>query len=467
MKDIFIISYNEEGKIFNDNDLTKLITEICITYQSPSFIYVATQESRSGDDKHFQHVLRNRLEKYDYQLLHKVDASIFGSPYDKNVRSRIYFNKTKVSFLNEDKVKKLIKNKYITPPLKKSIFNLKKPEDRFDKGDTLSTERVKIENTISKKSEESGFKKSIFNIIRSKKPKFYNGSIYTELIFQCHNKKQYKFIFINSHLFYDKDLENTGLEERKREFEALVKEFDLVNKWNNGNGYNIFFLGDLNFKLFTVSNTKNKKLYFSNIIPLVEDEKFIQDKSTLIQKSIEIIKKFKEYNKVRSDKSKRSKRNELQNELRTNNELQLFLNNKKKNSFYKSLLDSTTILGIYLTNRYKTGISEKDKEKFNKYLKNEESILTHEEYNTIMQKFNIHSKNGYFMIPSQSDVILYALSNIEIKPNDFKIDLLLNKSSHRMISLLINVEDNCHKLSEDITFSLTLNNNNNNNLKSK
>jgi hypothetical protein len=52
------------------------------------------------------------------------------------------------------------------------------------------------------------------------------------------------------------------------------------------------------------------------------------------------------------------------------------------------------------------------------------------------------------MAPSQSDVILYALSNnnIEIEADDFKMDLLLNKSSHRMITLLINFNEQCNKL---------------------
>ena len=52
------------------------------------------------------------------------------------------------------------------------------------------------------------------------------------------------------------------------------------------------------------------------------------------------------------------------------------------------------------------------------------------------------------MVPSQSDVILYALSNnnIKIGPDDFKMDLLLNKSSHRMITLLINFNEQCNKL---------------------
>jgi hypothetical protein len=228
--DIFIVNYNEQSKIFNKDDCKDIINKI--KKEDPLFIFVGTQESRSGDDKHFQHALRSELESINYKLLHKIDASITGLIGDKNVRSRIYYNKNTVSFDKEETIKKLINRKNITLSKRKtsikSIFSIdKKGLDNNFSINNKGNKNIKIEDISTKINSVSALKKIGSN-------KFYKRSICTKLEF-THYGKPKKFIFINSHL------SNTA--DYNTEFISLISEFSLIDNWENG--YNIFFFGYL------------------------------------------------------------------------------------------------------------------------------------------------------------------------------------------------------------------------------
>ena len=391
MKDILIISYNEGAKRFDDSNCDEIIQQILL--EEPAFIYVATQESISGGvEDHYQHHLRYLLEDLNYQLLEKYDASISiptigGIIVNKNVRSRIYFNKDKV------------------------CYNIRCTNER----ESLLP-KIKITSKKFKESTKSGFKslgllKKFFKVKDAPEPTLFKGSIYTELILDINNNNEpVKFIFVNSHLFYKKK-SNTGLQERIKEFNNLVNEFGLIEKWKDG--YNIFFCGDLNFRLFSSNNLH----YNSNT------------REDIYEKSINIIKKY--ITKLHSDNNGKK---EINNNLKKESELYKFLNSEA-DSFYSELKKSIDNIGIHLTAKYKENTLKYTKELFNtdvKKVKNKE----------IENVFDILPKNKYIRIPSQTDVILYALSNnISIDPNNFKMYLSPDKSDHKMVSLYVNLID--------------------------
>ena len=386
MKDILIISYNEGAKKFNDSNCDEIINQILL--EEPALIYVATQESISGGViDHYQHRLRHQLEDLNYQLLEKYDASISiptigGIIVNKNVRSRVYFNKDKVYY-----------------------------DVKYSNAKELLLSKIKITSKKFKESTKSGFKslgllKKFFKVKDAPEPTLFKGSIYTELILDINNNPV-KFIFVNSHLFYKKK-SNTGIEERIKEFNNLVTEFELIDKWKEG--YNIFFCGDLNFRLFSSSN-----LHY--------------DTSTgknSYHKSINIIKDY--ILKLHSDDNEKK---EINKKLKKESELYNFLNSEA-NSFYSELKKSIDNIGIHLTAKYKENTINNTKQLFKK-----ETHVTNEK---ITKVFNILPKNKYIRIPSQTDVILYALSNnISINPKNFKMYLSPDRSDHKMVSLFVDI----------------------------
>ena len=421
MKDILIISYNEGAKTFDDSNCDEIINKILV--EEPALVYVATQESISGGvEDHYQHRLRYLLEDLNYQLLEKYDASVSipsikGIIKNKNVRSRIYFNKNKVSYnakqINQST--RLLDNK---------------------------NNKIKITKKEFKESTQSGFKsmgilKRLFKIKDASEPTFFKGSICTELILN----DNLKFIFVNSHLYYHKNT-NTGIEERKKEFVKLVDEFKLAEKLKEG--YNIFFCGDLNFRLYSSNN-----LYYDGI----------NDNSKGKESYNESIKIIREYIKKLHSTTNKEKKN-TQEYLKYGSELYYFLydkegensilNNKYKEGFkyklYNGFKESIDDLGIYLTSKYKENKKNITKELFKK----QETNVKNEE---ITEVFDIYPKNKYVRIPSQTDVILYALSelnNISIDPKNFQMHLSPDKSDHKMISLFIDINSIENKRTENI-----------------
>ena len=72
---ILLISYNEKknkfGKSYTDDLFSKIENE------KPLFIFIATQESISGSDLHYQHALKVFLLKNNYDLIDKKENTSY------------------------------------------------------------------------------------------------------------------------------------------------------------------------------------------------------------------------------------------------------------------------------------------------------------------------------------------------------------------------------------------------------
>jgi len=100
-KKILLITFNEGAENYTDKSEEIISTLSDITAKTPSIIIVATQNSLSGTNRHFQHVLGEEIKKKNYMLFSKVDANttsilrtLFIRTY--NVRTRIYFDPAQV-----------------------------------------------------------------------------------------------------------------------------------------------------------------------------------------------------------------------------------------------------------------------------------------------------------------------------------------------------------------------------------
>ena len=362
-KDFLIINYNEKDKEFNNNDCSFIILKIL--NENPSFIILCTQESSSGKE-HYSHVLGENLKNLNYKLLNKEDASTIPYIKNKNVRTRIYYNETK----NE--------NKFI------------------------------IEKIESKISSKSGLGK-----IADKT--FHKGSIFTRLNFKKHNK-DYKLIIVNSHLFFNKYLYDTGLNKRKKEFIDIIEEFNLIKEWKDE--YSIFFCGDFNFRLYDFNN--NIKKYYNTISKNII-KTYIDNNSIYKKDSTEILKKKNQLYKF------------LLEYLNDENNI----NSIEEREFYKNLIESIDKLGIHLTSKYKKNNAEKEKEFYKDKIVNKykEVFSIEPKKNKGFIRTLLRKKGPYPPIPASADKILFSISkNIDINYN-FDVLLLPDKSSHKMITL--------------------------------
>ena len=436
-ENIMIITYNEEAKKFDNNDVRLLIPYI--NNRNPSIIVVNTQESASLirnrilEASHFQHILKNNLEN-NYQLVGKEDASVklgyIGNPIpiyhqsNKNVRLRIYVKKD-IEILNNpttitynDKTnnninitgrnKGLYFSEYFTKERKIEIL---KSLDQYSPLQIIKKNR--------KKSNQLG--KLLDGTI-------WKGSIYFPLYLQKNNKIK-KFIFVNSHLYFSSDKygkgKNTGLKRRKEMFINLIKEFKLDEKYKEG--YNIFFIGDLNFRLTVINDKK-----------VINNEKVINEKNYLFNTQNEkLIKKYIEDTvKAYIEKNNNTlyKRDEIYNFLKK--EININNGNMKKllTKFKESIEKSKTFLSF----KYKTDLKNNNK----KLIENIVRIkgLENLNYNDIKKIFKTEDKTTItrekiINPPSNPDRILYALHNINIKKNDLKMFMIPDKSDHKLITL--------------------------------
>jgi hypothetical protein len=405
--DVLLISYNEDSKQFNVFDTLPIITKV--NFENPKIIFVCTQESSSRSlssaikTTHYQHVLGVELKKFGYSLASKFDASK-SIIFDTNVRTRVYYKNDDVIIFNNSSIE--VSSSLLGKENKYKI--LTKNEEIRTKGciNCLKTSGEKI-NISRSKSGISGLGTTL-------KSTLYKGSIKVKMTIRK-NDYDYKLIVVNSHLFY-KHNGNTGINKRKEEMIQLIEEFNLINEWYDG--YNVFFCGDLNFKIYPYDSKKDKsiqesKKLFSSFRTKIPTEEL----NNYDKKSHEIIEKYfsnnSHYKKVSSDIFKKT------------NELYIFLQekyqevfeNEIKNNFYNNLQKSIDILGIHLTNKY---VAKND------------------------SLFYIRNKNNYARIPSMSDRILYSLSkenDIKISPYNFDILLIPNKSDHKMITLCFELID--------------------------
>ena len=492
--DFLIVSYNEEAEKFTYNDCLPIIFKILD--ENPSFIFVCTQESKSGNFRniynagHYQHVLGNHITQLDYYVrLTKIDASVIGIK-DKNVRTRIYINTNNVRYDIFNKTSGILKKFSIlsNKNTKNKLQNIIKEDNSFNLDKNTHDKYKHIDNRYiitsfgSKKSIESGLGsdtglgiKKVFTL--------YKGSIFARLEFTKKIKdvvKDYKIIVVNSHLFYKKS-GSTGVEEREKELTDIIKEFKLIEHWREG--YNIFFCGDMNFRLNKVEDGNKKLKGYESIIStyLSNNTKYKEKSSNILKLKNELynflfkqssynvkelqnfdynifktafIEKFKNYTyeninllfeeisesdsdeikKLKKQLNKDFKKYLFSQELHT-------IGQSNEPSFYSALIDSIDKLGTHLSSKYYDGRSL-DNIKFYKY----RSIDKYSEIFEIFPKKN--GKNPSPRVPSQTDRIIYALpekdNNIKISPYNFNVYLFPDKSDHKMISLSFELcDDDC------------------------
>ena len=465
MKDnIMIITYNEEAQKFDNNDVRLLIPYI--NNRNPSIIVVNTQESASlignrprsnvsfgKEASHFQHILKNNLEN-NYQLVGKEDASVnwgyIVNPIksNKNVRLRIYV-KNNIEILNNP-----ITNIY-NDKTNKEINEIGKKNGLFFSNSFSKNRKIAILKSLDQYSPlqiiNKKNKKKLNQFRKFLDGTIWKGSIYFPLYLQKNNKIK-KFIFVNSHLYFSSDKygkgKNTGLEKRKKMFIDLIKEFKLDEKYKEG--YNIFFIGDLNFRL-TVINDK-KVINNENVI---NDEKVINKKNYLFNKNPvntqneTLIKKYIEDTvKAYMEKNNNTlyKKDEIYNFLKK--EINNSSGNMKNllNKFKESIEKSKTFLSF----KYKTDLKNNNKKLIENIVK--EKRLENLNYNDIKKIFKTedytkitnlvkkvrNTNNDLATIikpPSNPDRILYALHNINIKKDDLKMFVIPDKSDHKLITL--------------------------------
>lgn len=394
-KDFLIISYNEGNENFVANDCDEIIEKINRT--KPLLIFVCTQESTACNDRHYQHILGlildNNLSSYKILMtMSAIQPGFFSlitkiACKNKNVRTRVYYDITRVKTNINKPIKSSIKNIPIIENIP-IIKNIPIIENISYKNNTNNKIEYKISEVGCKYSKNSGLGYSTSSTL-------YKGSILTRLVLKKNHDTLYKFIVVNSHLYYDVE-ENTGIEQRKDEFNDLLDEFKLNDFFNEG--YNVFFCGDLNFRL-THKRT---------------------DKLSKNELAIKIIEKFgnKSYNEQTNE-------NNFKN---YNNELYKLINEKKQNNNlllkFKENMDK---FGIHLTCKFnpKSSILYSENLRCSSYV------------NKTRGQFDcLPKKNKKFRMPSMCDKILVANHDeIIIKPNDFKLMKELKKSDHCMITL--------------------------------
>jgi len=452
--EFLIISFNEAAQAFDFNDISTIVKKIY--EEKPKFIFVCTQESATSGKEHFQHILgeilkkRNKNNKVElliqkmlnenniktkkttYNLLTKFDASqltlITGN---KNVRTRIYYESSVI--LNNIKTSKL------SPNAQPIISNTNKKNNNNNMTNTenvsneeqslLNNNNYSIKNVETKKSKQSGLGSAIGATL-------YKGSIFTKLNI-IKNGIPFKMIIVNSHLFYKKN-KDTGLNVRKKEFTDIIKEFNLIKLWKEG--YNIFFCGDLNFRL--VSYDGNKSPLYDNISKNIINS-YVNNNSLYKEK-------FTENHKYK---------NELYSYL---NYLHMSKNlNQNEKNFYLELLSSIETIGLHLTSKYFEGMNNKNINFFTQRynIMNENNLTNNNKKEEITRKtklgiipenttiFNIRpKKNGHPRIPSMTDRIIFCLADTntntnkkqyipDINPANFNIFLTPDKSDHKMITL--------------------------------
>ena len=126
LKYILLINFDEKKKEFKNISNTPIQSYLdenkIKDIQKYAIIVVCTQNSLSGTENHFQHHFKEFIEKKDFTMLSKVDAtrqtnrrSLLGSKR-YNVRTRVYYNKKKV-------------NLFFNPINFKTSYNKKKNEN--------------------------------------------------------------------------------------------------------------------------------------------------------------------------------------------------------------------------------------------------------------------------------------------------------------------------------------------------
>jgi hypothetical protein len=226
--------------------------------------------------------------------------------------------------------------------------------------------------------------------------KLFKGSLFLELIIEK-TMKEYKFIIINSHLYYKED-GNTGLQERTNEFFMIINYFKLPYFFENE--YNIFFCGDLNFRLFSI---KNNAINYEKKSRKIINNYLKNDYKVFFQKYM--------------------KSNEL-----TQSIINYEGKENKVDKFIKNIYKSIETTGFSLTCKYEEIDNLNYKEKID---------------NTLSNKNFIIEKHYKPRIPSMCDRILYSTNkDLTLNYNNFNMYSIPKKSDHKIITLSFELENN-------------------------
>ena len=461
--DFYLITFNEgaESYQYTLQKYTSYLSEL-----QPKIIAVCTQESRSQGQKHFQHMIKNYLIKNNYALINKFNASkgvgFLGK--NKNVRTRIYYHIDFVSKNTDNGMTNTensnsninLSSKSSLNKSRSSIINSNN-SNSIQSGRLNQTTKIEVISLQFNQSKGSGLGTVLNKTL-------YKGSIYAKLILNI-NHNVTTLVIVNSHLYYQKN-GNTGLKKRQTEFIDLIKEFELIDEWKQG--AHIFFVGDLNFRLFSLDSTfvpmpnlKKHQRPFSNLWKKKRNSDFKNQMENFIQQyqkiSNEIIDNYASNQSYYKHQflDKRKKNDELYQFI--NNYIENLVKNNKNNyqnniDFFENFLESIQLLGLHLTSKYHPKlftqnqkfystydqIFEYNNKVFNQTSQSYLSIPKNElntnvntmsykkKINSIQKKqideaiekgrmpkestiFNILPKDGYFRIPSMTDRILFSL----------------------------------------------------------
>ena len=438
---LLIVSFNEANTKYNLLDTHILINKILM--DNPLFVIINTQESliRNVTEKirgriDFHGPFGKMMKLIEYEKLDEVSGGVIKAKVaigiNKNVRTSVYYDKKKVN----------------SSMSKKSLFRSTKVQHSSNDKEINIIKCVKFPKEQYLKSTQSKL-----GTIRNST--WFKGSICYHLCFETSNGIM-KFIFVNSHLFFEsksyspgKDKSNTGLKKRIDNFESLIKEFDLIKKYNDG--YNIFFCGDLNFRLTLLGTNTNTKSNFKEYL-------FQYDKNNnkvIIQNYL--LDTVKKYLKKLISLYKKENSNVWNSTLLVKNEIKNFLESKKSNTLYEKFYESIVNLGTFITMKNPTKESKKQVEFIEKYVKNNKNIddITFEDIKDIFKIYTGKSNEGVPRPPSMPDRILAAI-HTDVKPlakKDLKTYLFPDKSDHKMISLdvRLNIPDsNLNKLRKQL-----------------
>ena len=406
-ENFLIITFNEGAEDYTNTNIASLLAKII--EKQPIIIFVCTQESAFGTKTHFQHVFENNLLKQipHYKRLYKTDGAKFGITLgfksDKNCRTRIFYNTEIVqnNLLYSGYFSKSIPSKYSNKSVQinNSTFENESYKNNT-KLNSTSTQKFKILKFGKYKSRQSGLT-SVYEKTA------FKSSILTRVELVDRSNNEYKFIVVNSHLFF-KGNGNTGLAKRTEEFLKLMYEYKLYELYEKG--YNIFFCGDLNFRLSnsTFRNKPNIKAHSKSILNQ-QVKGIIGNKQNLNNYNIknelyELLKK------------------KLNNSKNINESTKLY----KLVNLFEQFKTSLQIIGFPLTCRLVEGRSRNNQQ--NKYSCNNKTQNSKALFGCV--------KNGVARIPSNCDKILFATQqNIKIEKSDLFMPTKPNESDHQLLAL--------------------------------
>ena len=433
---LLIVSFNEANTKYNLLDTLILINKILM--DNPLFVIINTQESliRNVTEKikgriDFHGPFGKMMKLIEYEKLDEVSGGVMKAKVaigmNKNVRTSVYYDKKKVN-------SSIPKKKLFRSTKKIAVQNNSNNNDKIN-----ILPCTGLDNKQYLKSTQS----KLGTISNST---WFKGSICYHLCFET-SKGEMKFIFVNSHLFFESksykgkknDENNTGLKKRIHNFESLVKEFKLIEKYEEG--YNIFFSGDLNFRLTLLGPNMN-----SNFKEYLFQMNKINNKKTIDKYLLDTVKKYLKKLKAIYDEDN-NERNAYNATLYVKNEIKNFLESKK-NDLYKEFNKSIKELGTHLSMKYPESTQDDLIKFYTKYIYGSKNIdeLTFEEIEKI---FKIYSNEVWYKTnkvprpPSMPDRILCATHEDDILPlrkKDLKMYLFPVKSDHKMISLDIRLD---------------------------